>query len=111
LICVYRDTAPDRFEVYRAPLEEQLPNIPIPLRAGERDIVLQLQPLIDACYHDGRYYRINYQADPQPAFDDEHARWIAAQLRSQGRRGCSIRGVPASTALRKCNELRPGRAF
>lgn len=86
LICVYRDTAPDRFEVYRAPLQEPLPNIPIPLRPGERDIVLQLQPLIDACYRDGRYYRINYQADPQPAFDDEHARWIASQLREQGRR-------------------------
>ena len=56
-------------------------------RPGERDVVLQLQPLIDACYHDGRYHRINYRLDPKPTFDDEQARWIDARLREQGRRG------------------------
>lgn len=86
LICVYRDEQPDQFEVYRAPLQQPLPNIPIPLRAGERDVVLQLQPLIDACYHDGRYHRINYQNDPEPKFDDELTRWIDTRLREQGRR-------------------------
>lgn len=86
LICVYRDSEPDRFEVYRAPLEESLPNIPIPLRRGERDVVLQLQPLIDDCYRDGRYHRINYQDDPQPPFDAHDARWLDNRLREQGRR-------------------------
>lgn len=86
LICVYRDATPDQFEVYRAPLQEPLPNIPVPLRRGERDVVLQLQPLIDDCYRDGRYYRINYESDPQPPFDDEHAQWIDLRLRQQGRR-------------------------
>jgi hypothetical protein len=33
-------------EVFRVPLRERLPNIPIPLRPGEPDAVLQLQPLI-----------------------------------------------------------------
>jgi hypothetical protein len=86
LICVYRDEVPDQFEVYRAPLEEPLPNVPIPLRPRESDAILQLQPLIDDCYRDGRYYRINYASDPDPPFDDEHARWIDARLREQGRR-------------------------
>lgn len=86
LVCVYRDTAPDQFEVYRAPLEQPLPNIPIPLRPGERDIVMQLQPLIDDCYRDGRYHRINYQPDPQPTFNEEHSHWIDARLRERGRR-------------------------
>jgi hypothetical protein len=86
LICVYRDTKPHQFEVYRAPLQEPLPNIRIPLRPGEPDVVLQLQPLIDACYRDGRYHRINYQVDPKPKFDEQHARWIDSLLRAQGRR-------------------------
>jgi hypothetical protein len=46
-----------------------------------------LQPLIDACYRDGRYHHINYQLDPKPKFSDEDAKWIDARLREQGRRG------------------------
>jgi len=63
MICVYRNTMPDQFELYRAPLQEPLPNIPIPLRPSERDVVLELQPLIDECYRDGRYHRIDYRSN------------------------------------------------
>lgn len=31
----------------------------IPLRRGERHVVLQLESLIDDCYRDGRYYRMD----------------------------------------------------
>ena len=86
LICVYRDTRPDQFEIYRVPLAEPLPNIPIPLRPDEQDVALQVQPLLDACYRDGRYHRTNYQLDPTPKFSDEDARWIDVRLREQGRR-------------------------
>lgn len=59
---------------------------PIPLRPGERDVVLQLQPLIDDCYRDGRYHRIDYQIDPKPKFDEADALWIDSRLREQSRR-------------------------
>ncbi|MDX1925424.1 MAG: DUF4058 family protein [Pirellulaceae bacterium] len=81
MICVYRDTEPDQFELYRAPLQERLPNIPIPLRPGERDIVLELQPLIDECYRDGRYHRIDYHSDIKLNFSESDLAWISQRLR------------------------------
>ncbi len=86
LICVYRDGQPDQFEVYRAPLQESLPNIPVPLRYGERDAVLQLQPLIDQCYRDGRYYRLDYSGEPHGKFDAALTQWISQRLQSERRR-------------------------
>jgi hypothetical protein len=86
MICVYRGVQPNRIEVYPAPLRERLPNIPVPLRPGEQNAVLQLQPLVDDCYRDGRYYRTNYQHDPQPPLSPDDARWLDALLRKQGLR-------------------------
>ncbi len=86
MICVYRDIIPDQIELYAAPLHEPLPNIPIPLRPSDADVVLQLQPLIDACYQDGRYHRTNYQLDPQAKFDDKSRDWIRNRLRQCGLR-------------------------
>ncbi len=86
LTSVYRDAKPDQFEVYRAPLEQPLPNVPVPLRYGERDAVLQLQPLLDQCYQDGRYYRLDYSGEPYGKFDDALTQWIDQRLQSEGRR-------------------------
>lgn len=86
LICVYRDAKPDQFEVYRAPLEQPLPNIPVPLRYGERDAVLQLQGLLDQCYQDGRYYRLDYSGEPYGKFNAALTQWINQRLQSEGRR-------------------------
>ena len=86
MMCVFRITTPDVFEVYRAPLQSPLPNLPIPLRPGEADIVLELQSLIDACYRDGRYHRIDYQVAPKAKFSDEDVAWINARLQAEKRR-------------------------
>ena len=86
LICVYRDAQPDQFEVYRAPLEQSLPNIPVPLRYGERDAVLQLQSLVDQCYQDGRYYRMDYRGEPYGKFNEALTHWINERLQKEGRR-------------------------
>jgi hypothetical protein len=86
LICIRRAVEPARVEIYRAPLQEPLPNIPIPLRPTDKDVVLQLQPLIDDCYRDGRYHRIDYRAEPVPRLSEEDARWADAILREKGLR-------------------------
>ena len=86
MICVYRDIHPDQFEIYPAPLQQRLPNIPIPLRPGDRDVVLELQPLVDVCYQDGRYYRIDYGHAPKWKFDEPDASWIIERLTEQGKR-------------------------
>jgi hypothetical protein len=85
-ICVRRATRPEQAEVYAVPLRLPLPNIGIPLRPADDDVVLQLQPLIDDCYRDGRYHRINYRVEPVPRFGEEDARWIDQLLREKGLR-------------------------
>jgi len=85
-VCVRRAKHPGRVEIYRAPLREPLPNIPIPLRATDRDIVLQLQPLIAACYRDGSYRRINYRNEPAPRLGEDDAAWADELLRGRGLR-------------------------
>ncbi|MEO8166454.1 MAG: DUF4058 family protein [Betaproteobacteria bacterium] len=86
LLCVRRAIQPGRVEIYRAPLREPLPNIPIPLRRSDPDVVLQLQPLIDACYRDGRYHRINYRAEPVPRLGEADTLWADQILRERGLR-------------------------
>ncbi|MDA1052003.1 MAG: DUF4058 family protein [Planctomycetota bacterium] len=86
LVCVYREEDLDQAELYRVPLRERLPNIPVPLRPQEPDAVLQLQALIDECYRDGRYYRTNYNVDPTPPLTGEDVTWADGLLREQGRR-------------------------
>jgi hypothetical protein len=85
-ICVRRATRPEQAEIYAVPLRLPLPNIRIPLRPSDDDVVLQLQPLIDDCYRDGRYHRINYRVEPVPRFGEEDARWIDQLLREKGLR-------------------------
>jgi hypothetical protein len=81
MACVYRDICDDQFEVYRASLRGPLPNIPVPLRRGGPDAVLQLQPLIDACYHDGRYHRLDYNKPLKLPCRPEDANWIEQHLK------------------------------
>lgn len=86
LICVRRAEQVLQFELFHAPLRRPLPNIPIPLRPNDKDVVLQLQPLIDACYRGGRHQKINYQEEPVPQFDPDDAAWADRLLREHGRR-------------------------
>jgi hypothetical protein len=86
LICVRRAMDPTVAAVYSVPLEQPLPNIRIPLRPTDADVVLQLQPILDACYRDGRYHRMNYRADPTPQFSEPDSRWLDELLRATGAR-------------------------
>ena len=87
-ICVYRAAvAQPRYEVYRVPLQERLPVISIPLRPTDADVPLDLQALLDQCYHNGGYDEdIDYSADPEPPLNAEDAHWADVLLRQTGRR-------------------------
>ena len=67
MVCVRRATKQDQVEIYPMPLRQPLPNIRVPLRPTDEDVVLRLQELIDDCYRDGRYAtRLDYRLDPVP---------------------------------------------
>lgn len=72
-------------EIYPLPLRQRLPAIRIPLRPGEPDAVVDLQPLIDRAYANGRY-PIDYTKPPDPPLEAEDAAWADELLRSTGRR-------------------------
>ena len=86
LICITRGTERGRYELYPVSLRAPLPNIPIPLRPTDKDVALRLQPLLDDCYRDGRYHRLDYRAAPLPKLDEADAQWADALLREKGRR-------------------------
>ncbi len=49
-VFVRRGTKPRHLEGYPIPLAQKLPNVRIPLRPGDIDARLDLQPLIEQCY-------------------------------------------------------------
>src|SRR5438445_7084177 len=55
LVCIRCAWSERARELFVLPLRERLPGIPIPLRQSDRPVVLDLQALIDRCYHNGRY--------------------------------------------------------
>jgi len=82
---VWRATRPRFYEVYRAPLDERLPAIRVPLREGDDDVVLELQDLVDRCYENGGYAdEFDYGRDPDPPLDGADAQWADAHLRASG---------------------------
>ncbi|MCW5558622.1 MAG: DUF4058 family protein [Verrucomicrobiae bacterium] len=80
-VSVWRATRPAELEVYPIGLRDRLPNISVPLRPRDADVVLELQPLIDQCHSRGRYHLLDYQAEPFPPFPAEDAAWVDQELR------------------------------
>ena len=69
---------------YRLPLAQRLPALPIPLRPTDRDVLLELQPLIDQIYEDGRYAEdIDYSEPLRPPLSPAEAEWAAKLLAAQ----------------------------
>jgi hypothetical protein len=85
-VCVWRGSQPDLVEVYRVPLRERLPVISIPLRPSDRDVPLDLQPILEQCYRNGGYDDIDYRPEPDPPLLIDDAKWADVLLREQARR-------------------------
>lgn len=86
VVCMCRAAARGRVALYPIGLRDALPSIQIPLRPSDHDVVLELQPIVDACYRDGRYHQVDYRVDPVPRFGEEDSQWIDQLLREKGLR-------------------------
>ena len=85
--CVFRaKIARPQFEVYRMPLNEALPPMAIPLREKDRDVQLDLQPLVERAYENGAYDDLDYSTEALPSLLGEDAEWADQLLREAGRR-------------------------
>ncbi len=86
-VSVRRPTPDSKGELYPVGLGERLPVIPIPLRPGEPDALVDLQPLLDRVYLNGGYGdEIDYARPCDPPLDGREADRADALLRAAGRR-------------------------
>jgi hypothetical protein len=69
-------------DVWAVTLQDTLPTIPVPLREGERDVVLELQAALNAIYEEAGYdLSIDYtQPPPPPALSDTDIEWMYKRL-------------------------------
>lgn len=79
--CIWRAAFPTRYEVYAMPLQARLPVIRVPLRPDDKDVVLDLQALVEQAYERGRYDRIDYTRPLDPSLSGGDAEWVQEQLR------------------------------
>jgi Protein of unknown function (DUF4058) len=83
LVC-RQQRAPD-CTVWPAHFRRPLPAIPVPLASPDPDLSLTLQPMIEAIYARGRYYRsIDYADSLTPPLEVDERNWLAEQLRTTG---------------------------
>jgi hypothetical protein len=87
LVHISREQLRPRGQLWGIRLPQQLPVIPIPLRAKDPDGRLDLQAALNAVYARANYdLRIDYGQEPQPPLDRELAAWADELLRSKGLR-------------------------
>jgi hypothetical protein len=61
-------------------LREPLPVIRIPLRKGERDVLIDLQPLVDRVHQAGRYDMLDYLRLPDLPLPPEDQDWLRGRI-------------------------------
>ncbi len=75
LVCIRTGWKSDDLQLAVLPLREKLKAIPVPLRKGEKPVLLRLQPLIDKVYEMGRYDVMDYSKPCQPPLGSDDAFW------------------------------------
>jgi hypothetical protein len=67
-------------EIHRPLLRDPLPVIRIPLRKGERDVLIDLQPLVDRAHQAGRYDMLDYRRLPDLPLPPEDQEWLRGRI-------------------------------
>ena len=83
---VRRAGKPEHVALYPISLRDKLPPISIPLRTSDPDVALDLQPLVDRAYANGRYDLTDYGRPCDPPLEAEEDAWADGLLRAAGKR-------------------------
>ena len=71
-------------ELYAATVRDPLPEFPVPLKAADEAVLVNLQAIFAGMYERASYdLRIDYSQPPLPTFSDADQDWIASLLRSE----------------------------
>ena len=84
MICVRRITSREARAVYPIPLTQRLPAIAIPLRETDADVPLDLQPLLDRAYENGRHWQEDFVQPLHPPLTAEEQTWVSERLGAAG---------------------------
>lgn len=85
-VSVVRAIRRDKAEFYGISLRQRLPAFRVPLRPSDKDVALDLQPLLDRVYVTGRYDgSIDYRKPCEPPLDASDAAWVDELLKLAGR--------------------------
>lgn len=79
-IVVMRALSQGDYEVYPCPLRQPIPAVHLPLREGEPDGVMDLQPLVDRCWVMGKYWTLDRSQPPNPPLEQEDLLWAQERL-------------------------------
>jgi hypothetical protein len=70
--------------VYAFGLRHPIPEIPVPLRQGEKEAKLNLNPLLSDIYDRARYHlRLNYRQPPDPPLPPDDLAWVQKILKEK----------------------------
>jgi hypothetical protein len=76
-----------RARLYAFSVREAIPEVPVPLQRGEKEVVLAVGKLLSEIYDRARYdIRLNYRQPPEPPLAPEDAAWADELLRAKGLR-------------------------
>jgi hypothetical protein len=68
-------------DIHAWDLRQPLPNIPIPLRAPDPDVVIPLQEIFTTTYERGRYFKVlRYDRSPPGPLNESDAQWAGEKV-------------------------------
>jgi len=80
-LAVITRQAPPLQEVYHFPIEQRLPKIALPLAAGDRDAIVDLQTAFTRTWDEGPYPELLYYDQPPPGtLTNAEATWVRERL-------------------------------
>ena len=86
-VSTYRAARPSTVAHVPIPLRQRLPAVGVPLRAKDADVALDLQPLVDRTYRNGRYDDVlDYGRPPVPPLAAADAAWAKRLVAAWRRR-------------------------
>ena len=100
-VFVTRGESPTVTSAYQWKLEDALPVVPVPLRAPDADIDLDLSEVFATSYERGRYERrLKYQSPESSGLEGERLAWAKSLLWDFARRGrLNARSAAVSSRL------------
>jgi hypothetical protein len=84
VVCLHRGGWEGKYQYWAMPLQDRLPRITVPLMGNDRDVVVDLQAVLDQCYTAGHWgARIDYSKPCPPPLSKKNAKWIDGLLRKK----------------------------